>query len=729
MTTATPTTQFAVPNDPTARPAAGTSASSPTPSEEPIHDAPTPITNDPAIASPSVVIAGATRPPQSTTSVETPSSSPSLGGCGTATSPASAVAPPPDAMPSAPPSRTGDSRDPATTRHVMTIRGVDRLEDEEAWSAITSAYVMSYFDSTDVDPGVFGVNASIVVTGQASSGNRTGGGGGGSESLFQRRFSRRNVRRGRPPERRRLQTEFRNVRVTYEQTSTYKTHDPDTYDGKYVATTPFSTSDGIRGYLVALRGMSPYYDDIESVGSPKSATPSQVDEIRKPPGGGRNAEDPPDGDDGDKEKSNRRISIIIAVCAAGAVAVAIVAVALRKRKKSREEYLQPVGNGPPSSMMRRGNDAAEDGSSAISSPSSSRQLISSAPSRHAIEGNSSSSSADDNAMPMDSSSDIIMLHVIAPAGKLGVIVDTPQAGGPAYVCEIKKDTCPIADQIQLEDKVIAVDDIDVQRMSAVTVSRLLAGKSRQAERKITVLREVGPGRGDMMPEEGAVVHAATYDDESPRLVATTSDVIQEKEERQLDIIAPKGKLGVILVIPEPPAPPGPAYVFDVRDDSVLFGKIRLNDKIVAVDDEDVSRLSAVEVSKLLGKKSSRPRRKITVLREVDGEDDEDEEPGGTGPNAVSESDDESDAAGKSENRFHIMAPAGRLGVLVDSPVGGGLVFVSEVKDDSPILGKVHVGDKVVCVDDEDVSEMKAIQVSMILGSKSKNAQRKITVVR
>jgi len=40
-----------------------------------------------------------------------------------------------------------------------------------------------------------------------------------------------------------------------------------------------------------------------------------------------------------------------------------------------------------------------------------------------------------------------------------------------------------------------------------------------------------------------------------------------------------------------------------------------------------------------------------------------------------------------------------------------------------------VGDKVVCVDDEDVSEMKAIQVSMILGSKSKNAQRKITVVR
>jgi len=610
----------------------------------------------------------------------------------------------------------------------MTIRGIELLEDEEAWSAITSEYVMSYFNLINVDPGVFGVDASIVVTEQTSSSNQTDG-SSSSESLFQRRFSQRNVRQGRPPERRRLQTEFRNVQVTYEQTSTYKTLDPDTYDGKYVATTPFSTPDGMQGYLVALRGMSPYYDDVESVGSPKSAVPPQVDEIQKPPGGGRNTENPPDGDD-DEEKNSMRISIIIAFCAAVVVVVAIVVVALRKRKKSEEEYVQPVGNGSPSSMTRRGNDTAEDGSlSALSSPSSSRRLLSSAPSRHAIEGKSPSSSANNDMIPLDSSSNIIMLHVIAPAGKLGIIVDTPQAGGPAYVCEIKKDTCPIADKIQLEDKVIAVDDIDVQRMSAVTVSRLLAGKSRQAERKITVLREVGPGHGDVMVEEGAVVHAVTYDDESPRLVPITGDVIREKEERRLDIIAPKGKLGVVLVIPEPPAPPGPSYVFDVRDDSVLSGKIRLNDKIVAVDDEDVSRMSAVEVSKLLGKKSSRPRRKITVLREVDGEDGEDEEPGSTGPRAVSESDEESDEALKSENRIDIMAPAGRLGVLVDSPVGGGLVFVSEVKDDSPILGEVHVGDKVVCVDDEDVSEMKAIQVSMILGSRSKNAQRKITVVR
>ena len=53
----------------------------------------------------------------------------------------------------------------------MTICGIERLEDKEAWSAITSEYIMSYFNFINVDPRVFGVNASIVVTEQMSSSN------------------------------------------------------------------------------------------------------------------------------------------------------------------------------------------------------------------------------------------------------------------------------------------------------------------------------------------------------------------------------------------------------------------------------------------------------------------------------------------------------------------------------------------------------------------------------
>ena len=59
-----------------------------------------------------------------------------------------------------------------------------------------------------------------------------------------------------------------------------------------------------------------------------------------------------------------------------------------------------------------------------------------------------------------------MLHVVAPAGKLGVIVETPEGG------EIK-DTCQIVGGIRLVDRIVDVEDEDVRGMSAAGVSRTL----------------------------------------------------------------------------------------------------------------------------------------------------------------------------------------------------------------------------------------------------------------
>eukprot|EP00984_Skeletonema_dohrnii_P009924 scaffold3820_cov77-Skeletonema_dohrnii-CCMP3373.AAC.3 len=64
----------------------------------------------------------------------------------------------------------------------------------------------------------------------------------------------------------------------------------------------------------------------------------------------------------------------------------------------------------------------------------------------------------------------------APKGKLGV------------------DSSPIADRIQVGDKLIAVDEEDVTSMSAIQVSKLLARKSEQNVRKLTIVRTVR-GRG------------------------------------------------------------------------------------------------------------------------------------------------------------------------------------------------------------------------------------------
>jgi len=584
----------------------------------------------------------------------------------------------------------------------MTIRGIGRLDDVEAWSAATAGYVMSYFNLTNDDPGAFDVTASIIVTNQKGS----------DDSLFERErglvWGRRRLGGGGG---RRAEADFEYVEVTYDQESMYRTPDPDEYDGEYVATTPFGTREGTEGYLATLRDLSPHFDDVESIGSPLVRY-DEDGKDDKDDRGKDEVQNPPDDGKG-KEKDNTRISIIIAVCAGVVILVVIVAVALRKRKK--QEYLEPVGNGPPSSMRRIDDDLENgtDGTSVgVSSSTSARSRLIS-PSQP-----NSSSSVPENAAP-----NIIMLQVLVPAGKLGVVVDTPPTGGPAYICEVK-DISPILGQVRLEDKILAVDDVDVQRMSAVNVSRLLAKKSKQAQRRITVLREVGPDDGPAMTEATAM--SAVYDSASSRILAMTSDAIQEREERRLDVVAPGGKLGLVLVAPESPAPPGPAYVFDVREDSPLFGRIRLRDKIIAVDDEDVREMSAVDVSKLLGKKSQNTRRKITVLREVDDED------GGDEPNVVSsDSNDFSDSTESSavETRIDIIAPRGKLGMVVDSPPGGGAAYVSNIREESPLRGQLRLGDRVIAIDDENVSKRKAMDISLMLARKSRQAERKITVLR
>ena len=108
-------------------------------------------------------------------------------------------------------------------------------------------------------------------------------------------------------------------------------------------------------------------------------------------------------------------------------------------------------------------------------------------------------------------------------------------------------------------------------------------------------------------------------------------------------------------------------------------------------------------------------------------------------------------------------------MVVDSPPGGGAAYVSEVKDDSPLRNKIKLGDRITAVDGEDARGLKAIHVSseyidggsftvalsfsecfcpiysllplcltsscplpdpaVLLGSKSRNPQRKITVSR
>lgn len=81
-----------------------------------------------------------------------------------------------------------------------------------------------------------------------------------------------------------------------------------------------------------------------------------------------------------------------------------------------------------------------------------------------------------------------VLDIYAPAGKLGVVIDTPDDGAP--VIHAVKDTSPIANKVQVGDKLVAVDDEDVRSMTAIKVSKLISRKSNNASRKLTIIRHV-----------------------------------------------------------------------------------------------------------------------------------------------------------------------------------------------------------------------------------------------
>lgn len=90
-------------------------------------------------------------------------------------------------------------------------------------------------------------------------------------------------------------------------------------------------------------------------------------------------------------------------------------------------------------------------------------------------------SYDDNRLPREQ-----VIVVEAPAGKLGVVIDTPDDGAP--VVHAVKETSVIADQIRVGDKLIKVDDEDVRSMTAIKVSKLISKKSANPVRRLTIVR-------------------------------------------------------------------------------------------------------------------------------------------------------------------------------------------------------------------------------------------------
>jgi hypothetical protein len=77
-----------------------------------------------------------------------------------------------------------------------------------------------------------------------------------------------------------------------------------------------------------------------------------------------------------------------------------------------------------------------------------------------------------------------LYDVFAPPGPIGIVVDTTQ-NGPAV--HSLKNTSPMLGLIAPGDLIVGLDDGDTRGMTAATLTRLMAQKANQKERKITLL--------------------------------------------------------------------------------------------------------------------------------------------------------------------------------------------------------------------------------------------------
>ena len=74
--------------------------------------------------------------------------------------------------------------------------------------------------------------------------------------------------------------------------------------------------------------------------------------------------------------------------------------------------------------------------------------------------------------------------VFAPSGAIGVVVDTTKNGPSVHSL---KPTSPMLGLITPGDLIVALDGQDTTGMNAATLTRLMAKKSSQTERKITLM--------------------------------------------------------------------------------------------------------------------------------------------------------------------------------------------------------------------------------------------------
>ncbi|CAJ1945124.1 unnamed protein product [Cylindrotheca closterium] len=253
---------------------------------------------------------------------------------------------------------------------------------------------------------------------------------------------------------RRLQDGESGVEITYDHTFEYISSSGAELEGNDLATQPLANDADRTQFLADLKGRGESFIDLTGVTATDVSTPPETP--TSPPTrapsvstAGTGEEEP---EDDDSLLSNTYV--LIGIGAAVLVLLFICLMCCRKGRKkapAKEKVASPKAAASPKSS-NGARSVQED--SVSEAPTTREELI----------------------------------HVFAPPGKLGVVIDTP-SDGASFVHAVKP-TSIIADRIKVGDKLVAVDDEDVRKLSAINVSKLIGKKSSQPTRKLTVLRTI-----------------------------------------------------------------------------------------------------------------------------------------------------------------------------------------------------------------------------------------------
>jgi len=344
--------------------------------------------------------------------------------------------------------------------------GIRYINDVSDWEATTASFYESVYNNDDDDVVIDNAVVEITLTNQNTKSRR------------------KKQRRRRLLGNRMLQTaataDDTSVEVTYSQTTTYSSRDPNVGMHELMQL-PLSTEEYGNAYVEELKRLEGY-EDLTSV----SSIATTLDE------GGNNK-----ATDGTNDAGGLSTSKIIGITCGMAAFLVLIGAVVYYRTTDKDDN-DPADDGDARGITTFGlvSNSLDGPPKSTSAPTTASNSLdgppksSSAPTttlRGPTLGDMSVASGD-YYYPGESS-DVAeeLLTIYAPAGKLGIVIDSPDNGAP--VIHTLKDTSPIVDKVQVGDRLVAVDDEDVRAMMAIKVSKLISRKS-SSSRKLTVIRNV-----------------------------------------------------------------------------------------------------------------------------------------------------------------------------------------------------------------------------------------------